>query len=311
MQNLSVKTAHSRIKEHIHQTAVLQSSFINELSGASLFFKCENFQKGGSYKLRGALNASLCLTENQLEKGLGTHSSGNFAQAVAISAKLTNTQAFVVMPSNAPSVKRTATIGYGANVTDCEPTLKAREAMLSEIIAKTGASKLHPSNDIDVIVGQGTCAYELIGAFADLDYIITPVGGGGVVAGTILACQQHSPDTRVIGAEPEQADDAYQSLKQGKIMPSINPSTIADGLRTQLGHNNFPIIKDGIDQILLVSEEEIVGAMALVWNRMKIIIEPSSATTLAAVIANPELFKEKKVGLIITGGNVDLTKLPF
>lgn len=311
MQNLSVKMAYDRIKGHIHNTDVLYSSFINQHTGASLFFKCENFQKGGSYKLRGALHASLCLDESEREKGLGTHSSGNFAQAVAISAQLTNTKAYVVMPSNAPSVKRAATIGYGAIVKECEPTLQARESTLADIIAETGASKLHPSNDIDVIVGQGTCAYELIHEYSDLDYIITPIGGGGVVAGTILACQQHSPNTKVIGAEPEQADDAYQSLKQGKIVPSISPNTIADGLRTQLGHHNFPIIKDGIDQILLVTEQEIVEAMALVWNRMKVIIEPSSATTLAAVIANPEIFKDKKVGLIITGGNVDLSNLPF
>jgi threonine dehydratase len=311
MQNLSVKIASERIQEHIHHTPVLQSSFINEHTGASLFFKCENFQKGGSYKLRGALNASLCLTEAQRSKGLGTHSSGNFAQAVAISAKLTKVKAYIVMPSNAPSVKREATIGYGATVKECKPTLEAREATLADIIQKTGASKLHPSNDIDVIVGQGTCAYEMICEHSDLDYIITPVGGGGVVAGTILACQQHSPQTKVIGAEPTQADDAYQSLKLGKIVPSINPNTIADGLRTQLGSNNFPIIKEGIDQILLVSEEAIIQAMAMVWNRMKIIIEPSSATSLAAVIANPKIFNGKKVGLVITGGNVDLSNLPF
>ncbi len=311
MQNLSVKEAYDRIHSHIHQTAVITSSFINDHTGASLFFKCENFQKGGSYKIRGALHASLCLTENQRSKGLGTHSSGNFAQAVAISAKLTNTKAYVVMPSNAPAVKRAATLGYGAIVEECEPTLQAREETLAEIIERTGASKLHPSNDIDVIVGQGTCAYELIVTHPDLDYIVAPVGGGGVAAGTILACQQHSPNTKVIGAEPEQADDAYRSLKEGQIVPSVNPITIADGLRTQLGHHNFPIIKDGIDQILLVSEKAIIEAMALVWNRMKLVIEPSSATTLAAVIANPEVFKEKKVGLIITGGNVDLSNLPF
>lgn len=311
MQNLNVKEAYDRIKEYIHETPVLQSSYINQQTGADLYFKCENFQKGGSYKLRGALNASLCLTEDQRSLGLGTHSSGNFAQAVAISAKITRTNAYVIMPSNAPAVKKAATISYGAIVTECEPTIEAREQTLEKVIEKTGATRLHPSNDVDVIIGQGTCAYELLQHCESLDYIVTPVGGGGVVAGTILTCSQHSPSTKVIGAEPEQADDAYQSLKEGKIMPSKNPNTIADGLRTQLGNNNFPIIKEGIEQILLVSEEAIIDAMKMVWNRMKIIIEPSSATTLAAVLNNPEIFSGKKVGLVITGGNVDLANLPF
>lgn len=306
-----ISNAHARIKDHIHETPVLTSSYINELSGASIFFKCENFQKGGSYKLRGALNASLSLSKKDRQLGLATHSSGNFAQAVAISAKLLNTPAHIVMPENAPSIKQRATQDYSAQVYFCESTLQARESTLQDVISKTGATKLHPSNDIPVICGQGTCAYELIQQVENLDFIISPVGGGGVAAGSILTCKYFSPSTLVIGAEPENADDAYRSLEVGEIQDSVHPDTIADGLRTQLGSNNFPIIRDGIDSIILVSEDEIVSAMKMVWNRMKIIIEPSSATTLAAVLKTKSRFANKKVGLIITGGNVDLTNLPF
>lgn len=306
-----LQNAYNRVKDHIHNTPVLTSSYINELSGASVYFKCENFQKGGAYKIRGALNASLSLSEEERQKGIATHSSGNFAQAVAISAKLLNTQAHIVMPENAPAIKRQATADYGAQVYYCESTIQARESTLETVISKTGASKLHPSNDIPVITGQGTCAYELVQEVEGLDYIISPVGGGGVGAGTILACQYFSPNTKVVGAEPENADDAYRSLKAGSIQASVNPDTIADGLRTQLGDNNFPIIRDGIESIILVSENEIVEAMKMVWNRMKIIIEPSSATTLAALLKTKTLFENKRVGLIITGGNVDLSNLPF
>jgi len=306
-----ISNAHNRIKSHIHATPVLTSTYINQLSGASVFFKCENFQKGGSYKLRGALNASLSLQKEKLERGLATHSSGNFAQAVAISAKLLGTKAHIVMPENAPAIKQKATIDYGAKVYFCEPTLDARESTLEDVIKETGASKLHPSNDIPVIIGQGTCAYELIQQVENLDFIISPVGGGGVAAGSILACKYFSSQTTVIGAEPKNADDAYRSLIAGEIQASINPDTIADGLRTQLGDHNFPIIKDGIESIILVTEDEIISAMKTVWNRMKIIIEPSSATTLAAVIKSKSKFTGKRVGLIITGGNVDLANLPF
>lgn len=306
-----LQNAYDRVKDHIHHTPVLSSSYINSVCGASIYFKCENFQKGGSYKLRGALNASLSLSEDDRQKGIATHSSGNFAQAVAISAKLLNTQAHIVMPENAPAIKRQATSDYGAQVYFCKSTIQDRESTLETVIEKTGASKLHPSNDVPVITGQGTCAYELIQEVKDLDYIISPVGGGGVASGSILACQYFSPHTKVVGAEPENADDAYRSLKAGSIQDSINPDTIADGLRTQLGDNNFPIIKDGIESIILVSENEIIEAMKMVWNRMKIIIEPSSATTLAALLKSKAQFENKKVGLIITGGNVDLTNLPF
>jgi len=306
-----ISIAYSKIKKHIHQTPVMTSTYINELTGSSVFFKCENFQKGGSYKIRGALNASLSLNEEDRQKGIATHSSGNFAQAVAISAKILNTTAHIVMPENAPSIKQQATKDYGANVYFCESTLQARESTLQNILIKTGATKLHPSNDIPVITGQGTCAYELNMQVKDLDFIISPVGGGGIASGTILACQHFSPSTQTIGAEPENADDAYRSLIAGEIQDSISPNTIADGLRTQLGHNNFPIIKNGIQSIILVSENEIISAMKMVWNRMKLIIEPSSATTLAALLKSKEEFRGKRVGLIITGGNVDLSNLPF
>lgn len=306
-----LKDAYNRISPHIHETPVLTSSYINSLSGAEIFFKCENFQKGGSYKLRGALNATLSLSEESRAKGIATHSSGNFAQAVSISANITGTMAHIVMPENAPVIKKRATQDYGARVYFCESTLAAREDGLKKVIADTEASRLHPSNDIPVIVGQGTCAYELIRQVSDLDFIVSPVGGGGVVAGTILTTTHYAQSIKVVGAEPANADDAYRSLQAGEIQPSLQPDTIADGLRTQLGDNNFPIIKNGIHSIVLVTEDEIIAAMQIVWNRMKIIIEPSSATTLAVVLKSKELFNQKRVGLIITGGNVDLTKLPF
>lgn len=306
-----IKDAYNRIEPHVHQTPVLTSSYINSLTGAEVFFKCENFQKGGSYKIRGALNATLMLSEAERAKGIATHSSGNFAQAVSISANITGTEAHIVMPENAPVIKKQATQDYGSQVYFCESTLTAREETLHQVVADTGASRLHPSNDIPVIIGQGTCAYELIEQVVDLDYIIAPIGGGGVGAGTILTTTSYAPSIQVVGAEPANADDAYRSLEAGEIQASLAPNTIADGLRTQLGDNNFPIIKDGIHSIILVTEEEIIAAMKLVWNRMKIIIEPSSATTLAVVLKSKDMFKQKRVGLIITGGNVDLTKLPF
>lgn len=306
-----IEDAYSRIHSHVHKTPVLTSSYINKITGAEVFFKCENFQKGGSYKIRGALNATLMLADEDRVKGIATHSSGNFAQAVSISAKLSGTQAHIVMPKNAPRIKKEATQDYGSQVYFCESTLTAREETLQELVAKTGAARLHPSNDIPVIIGQGTCAYELIEQVEDLDFIVPPVGGGGVAAGTILTTRHFAPQIKVVGAEPANADDAYRSLETGVIQPSITANTIADGLRTQLGDNNFPIIKEGIQSIVLVTEEEIIAAMKVVWNRMKIIIEPSSATTLAVVLKEKALFKNKRVGLIITGGNVDLTNLPF
>ncbi len=297
-----------RIESSIHYTPVLTCSLLNERLGAELFFKCDNFQKAGSYKIRGATNAILQLSTAAREKGVATHSSGNFAQALARAARHLGVQAYIIMPDNAPKVKIAAVRDYGATVILCPSTLQDREAALAEVVKTKGATPIHPSNDTNVIIGQGTMAYELIHQVPDLDYILSPVGGGGVAAGTCLATKYFSPMTKVIGAEPLGADDAYKSLLKGEIVPSFNPQTIADGLRTQLGDKNFPIIYQYIDQIIRVSESNIVEAMRLVWERMKIIIEPSSATTLAAIMTEPSLFEGKRVGLIITGGNVTLDK---
>lgn len=299
------------VSPHVHRTPVLSSNLINEMVGAELFFKCENFQKGGAYKLRGATNAARSLSQERLNSGLVTHSSGNFAQAVAITARDLNIPAYIVMPENSPVVKKNAVIGYGAQVTSCISTLQAREETTEGIIKNTGATFLHPSNDIDVILGQGTVAHELLEDCPDLESIVSPVGGGGVIAGACLALNYHNSQADIIGAEPFGADDAYHSLRTGKIQDNDTVDTIADGLRTKLGDKNFPIIQKHVKEIIRIEDVEIIEAMRLVWERMKIVIEPSSATTLAAVIREKKKFAGKKVGLIITGGNVDLSKLPF
>lgn len=309
--NNDFKQTIERVRPYTHRTPILTSSLIDTFVGASLYFKCENFQKGGAYKLRGAINASLKLSQEQIQKGLVTHSSGNFAQAVSITAKMLGVPAYIVMPENSPVVKKNAVVGYRAEVTMCPSTLQDRENTTQAIIDKTQAHFLHPSNDLDVILGQGTVADELLEDYPDLDYIVSPVGGGGVIAGTCLAVNYHNSQCIVIGAEPFGADDAYHSLRTGVIQDNDTVNTIADGLRTKLGDQNFPIIKKYVQEIIRVEDEEIVNAMRLVWERMKIVIEPSSATTLAAIIREKEKFKGKKIGLIITGGNVDLRKLPF
>ncbi len=302
--------ARERIQPYIHQTPVLSSKSINEIVGAKLYFKCENFQKMGAFKMRGAANALLQLSEAQKQMGVTTHSSGNFAQAVALSAKLTGTKATIVMPSNAPAVKKKAVIGYGATVIDCEPTLQARESTAQSIVNETGATLLHPYNCYNVIAGNSTATQELLEQTDHLDSIIAPIGGGGLISGTALAANYFS---KVItyGSEPLGADDAYRSFKSGKLIPMVNPNTIADGLRTSLGDKGFPIIQKYVKDIFTVEEQEIIDALQLVWERMKIIIEPSCAVPLAAVIKNKALFKNKAVGIIITGGNVDLKNLPF
>lgn len=261
--------------------------------------------------MRGAASAMVALPEGQLANGVVTHSSGNFAQAVALSAQKMNISAYIVMPENAPEVKKAAVRGYGGQITQCESSIEAREANAARLVEKHGATFLHPSNDLDVIVGQGTAAIELLEEYGDLDYILTPVGGGGLVAGACLAAHFHGGDCKVIGAEPRMADDAYQSLAAGELLRPKNGHTVADGLRTYLGDINFPIIKNLIKEILLVEEEDIISAMKDVWQRMKIIIEPSCAVPLAAVLANKSLFEGKRVGIILSGGNVDLSNLPF
>ncbi len=306
-----ILSAVERIAPFIHQTPVLTSSSINKITGIELYFKCDNFQRMGAFKMRGAVNAILKLSEEERARGVVTHSSGNFAQAVALAAKSINIKAYIVMPSNAPRVKKAAVLEYGAVVIDCPPTIKDREAAANKIVKEIGATFVHPSNDLDVIIGQGTAAFELIQLHDNLHYIFVPVGGGGLLAGTALSAHYFSPQTEVIAGEPFGADDAFHSLKAGKILPSINPQTIADGLRTSLGDQNFPIIKKYVKDIIRVEEKEIIEAMKMIWQRMKIIVEPSSAVALAAAIKEKERFQNKKVGIIISGGNVDVENLPF
>ncbi|MCL4171091.1 UNVERIFIED_CONTAM: hypothetical protein GTU68_054268, partial [Idotea baltica] len=273
-----------RIKNYIHRTPVLSSQTINENSGAQVFFKCENFQKMGAFKMRGAINAILQLSDEQKQKGVVTHSSGNFAQAVSLSAKLLGIKAAIVMPSSAPKVKQEAVAGYGGVITISEPTLAARQAAADNIIQETGAIFLHPSNDLDVILGNSTAAQELLEDQNDLDIIMTPIGGGGLIAGSALAAKYLGNNCIAIGAEPMEVDDAYRSLKSGKIESNKSTDTIADGLRTTLGDINFPIIQEHVSEIMRVDEEEIILAMRMIWERMKIIIEPSSAVPFSAIL---------------------------
>ena len=306
-----LKGAVRRIAPHVHNTPVLESRTLNERTGSTVYLKCENFQRMGAFKMRGATNAILQIKASERAMGVVTHSSGNFAQALALAAKTLDTKAYIVMPSDSTGVKKEAVKEYGAEIIECKPTLEAREKTCAEIQQKTGATFIHPSNDMNVILGQGTAAYELIREVKDLDIILTPVGGGGLVAGTAIAVHHLLPESQTIGSEPFGADDAYLSLRIGKIQPSVNPKTIADGLKTQLGDQNFPIIRKYVSNIIRVEESEIIAAMKYIWERMKIVIEPSSAVAVAALFRKRERFLKRKVGLIITGGNVDLDQLPF
>jgi threonine dehydratase len=311
MQKQQLLDCHKRIQAYIHRTPVLSSRLINTKVGAEVFFKCENFQRGGAYKMRGATNAILQLTEEQRAKGVVTHSSGNFAQAVSLGAQSLGVTAHIVMPTSAPKVKKIGVGEYQGIIYECEPTLEARTHAANKIAKDTGATLLHPSNDVDVIIGQGTAAMELFEEQPDLNAIFCPVGGGGLIAGSALAAQYFGSNCKVYGGEPFEADDAYRSLQSGRIEGNETTNTIADGLKTTLGSNNFPIIKEGVSGIIRVAEEEIVSAMRLIWERMKIIVEPSSAVALAALLRDKENFKGQKVGIIISGGNVDLSNLPF
>jgi threonine dehydratase len=307
----SIIKAANRILPFVHKTPVLTSQSINDILACRLFFKCENFQKVGAFKYRGATNAVLQLSQQELMHGVATHSSGNHAQALALAAKINKAKAYIVMPSNAPKSKKKAVLGYGAHVIECEPTLEAREATLVKVIKEKRAHFVHPYNDYRIIEGQATAAKELINKAPDLDFLITPVGGGGLLSGSSLSMKYFSPNTNIIGAEPTGADDAQKSFLKGEIVPSINPNTIADGLLTSLGDLTFPIIHQLVTDILTVDDHLIIDAMKLIWERMKIIVEPSAAVTLAVVMKNQPLFKDKKVGLILSGGNVDFDKLPF
>ena len=308
-----IRAAAGRIKGVGHRTPILTSQTLNEMAGRKLFFKCENFQKVGAFKLRGGWNAVSMLSDEEAAKGVCTHSSGNHAQAVAFSAMKRGIASYIVMPNNVPDVKQDAVKGYGANIILCEPTLEARETTLDEITKKTGAQVVHPFNNPNVIAGQGTAALEMIEDLGTLDAIIAPIGGGGLMSGTCIATRSLLPETKLFGAEPAGADDAYRSLKEGKIIPQTDPDTICDGLLTSLGEYTWNILKDHLEAIYTVTDDEVINAMRLVWERMKIIIEPSSATAVAVALKSEFKALEglEKVGIILTGGNVELSKLPF
>jgi threonine dehydratase len=303
-----IEQAHERIRTSIHKTPVLTSKTLDGITGCRLFFKCENFQKIGAFKIRGAMNAVLALPPEKLPDGIATHSSGNHAQAIAFAAKTAGTRAYIVMPDNSPKVKVDAVRGYGATITFCEPTQEAREATLKQIVENTGAEFIHPYNDDRVITGQATCCKEFVEEIGDLDILFAPVGGGGLLSGTLLSAGYFSPATKVYAAEPEGAADAYLSVRNNKIETAEFVNTIADGLLTKLGDRTFPIIKERVSEVITVSEEEILAAMRLLYERMKIVVEPSAAVSLAALIRSADQFQGKKVGIILSGGNVDLSK---
>jgi threonine dehydratase len=306
-----IKAAYSKIRPFIHNTPVMKSNQLNELFNCDLFFKCENFQKVGAFKFRGATNAVLSLSSAERSKGVVTHSSGNHAAALALAARMSGITAKIVMPENAPVVKKNAVSGYGADITFCKPTLQAREEATRQIIEKTGATLIHPYDNFNVICGQGTAALELLQEIGDLEIVVAPVGGGGLLSGTSACVKGITKNIQVIGAEPLNANDAFISFTTGVLTPSVNPVTCADGLLTSLSELTFSVIKKNTDKILTAKEDSIIECMLLIWERMKIIIEPSSATVLAVVKENPDLFHGKKTGLIISGGNVDFRKLPF
>ncbi len=299
--------AHERIKPYIHRTPVLTSQSIDELADAQVFFKSENFQKIGAFKARGAMNASLSLSKEELNKGVATHSSGNHAQALARAARILDTKSYIVMPRTAPEIKKKGVRAFGGEIFECEPTLEARETTLAEVVKKTGATEIHPFNNYDVMAGQATAALELFEEVSDLSFLLAPVGGGGLLSGTALAAKYFSPATIVIAAEPEGADDTFRSIKSGKIEPS-QANSVADGLLTSLGDKTFPLIREMVKEVIVVSDKEIVDAMRIIWERLKIIVEPSCAVPFAAVLKQRPRFHGQKVGIILSGGNVDLAR---
>ncbi|MCI0511893.1 pyridoxal-phosphate dependent enzyme [candidate division KSB1 bacterium] len=306
-----VQAAAERIQPFAHRTPVLTSTSLNAQVHAQVFIKCENLQKVGAFKFRGACNTVFSLTAEQIQHGVATHSSGNHAAALALAARLRGSRAYIVMPRTAPQVKKTAVAGYRGEIIFCEPTLAAREATLAQVVSRTGATVVHPYNDARVIAGQGTAALELLQEVPDLDLVLTPVGGGGLLSGTALSVTQLAPTARVIAAEPAGADDAFRSLQAGRIIPSENPQTIADGLLTSLGELTFAIIQSRVSEIVTVSETAIIAAMRFVWERMKIIIEPSAAVPIGALFEAKIDFTDKRIGVIISGGNIDLDHLPW
>ena len=300
-----IEEAHERIREFIHRTPVMTSDLLNEAAGCRLFFKCENFQKIGAFKIRGAMNAALQIPHDKLMNGLATHSSGNHAQAISLAAKLLGIKAYIVMPDNSPEVKINAVKGYGAEITFCEPTLKAREDTMKIVLDRTGAEFIHPYNDERIIAGQATCAKELIEDTDTLDYITAPVGGGGLLSGTSLSAKYFGNGINVYAGEPEGAADAVLSFKSGKVENAPYINTIADGLLTTLGDVTLKIVRENVCDILTVNDDEIISAMRLIYERLKIVVEPSAAVPFAAVLKNKELFKCKNAGIILSGGNVD------
>ncbi|MGQ4273791.1 beta-hydroxyaspartate dehydratase BhcB [Terrihabitans sp. B22-R8] len=304
-------TARQRIEPHIHRTPVLTSRMLNELTGAELFFKCENLQKAGAFKARGASNAVFGLSDEQAARGVATHSSGNHGTCLAYAAGRRGVPCTVVMPRTAPQAKKDAVQGYGARVVECEPSTSSREAVFAEVVAETGAEFVHPYNDPRVIAGQATCSAEMIEQIEGLDAVIAPIGGGGMVSGTCLTLSQLAPQVKIYAAEPEQADDAMRSFKAGHIIADDAPDTIADGLKVPLKDLTWHFVQNHVTDIQTASEQEIVDAMKLIWKRLKIVMEPSSAVPLAAILKNRETYAGKRVGVIITGGNVDLDKLPW
>jgi len=305
-----VCAAQTRIQPYIHRTPVLTSSYLDQQSGAEIYFKCENLQKVGAFKARGAANAVFGLSDADAASGVATHSSGNHAGALSYAAMRRGINATVVMPHNAPVAKKAAVRSYGGRIIECEPTQAAREAALARVVAETGADAVHPYDDVRVIAGQATCALELHQEIGQLDAVVAPIGGGGLISGTCLTLSQLSPQTRIYAAEPENADDAYQSLKRGEIVEKDGQQSVADGLKTNLKPRTWHFVSSFVTDILLASESEILDAMYLTWERMKIIIEPSSAVPLAVILKNRELFQGQRIGVIITGGNVDLKHCP-
>jgi len=302
-----VVEAYERIRKVVNRTPVMTSSTLDMMTGAMCFFKCENFQKAGAFKFRGAFNALSQLSPRQKEKGVITHSSGNHAQALALAAKLMDIKAVIVMPEDAPKVKVAATKGYGAEVVFCSSSPRDREGVAQALVERFGYALIHPSNDLEIIAGAGTVAFEFLKEVGELDVVFCPVGGGGLLSGTAVAAKGLFPAVKVIGVEPQNADDAYRSLKVGRILPMEDPDTIADGLRSSLGSNTFRIIRENVDEIVTVSEGEIVDAMQFLWERMKLVVEPSGAVSLAGVLSGQVDLGSERVGIIISGGNVDVT----
>lgn len=306
----TIREAHDRIRPHIHRTPVITCRALDEISGARLFFKCENLQKAGAFKSRGACNAVFSLEAAEAARGVVTHSSGNHAAALARAAALRGIPAHIVMPSNAPAVKVAAVKHYGGRITFCEPTLAARESTAEAVLRETGGTMIHPYNDDRIIAGQGTAAVELLEVVSDLDLVMVPVGGGGLLAGTAIAAKSIQPEITVVAGEPQLADDAYRSLQAGEIIPVGSTTTIADGLKTSLGEKTFAVIRRLVDAIYLATEAGIARALELTLTRAKTVIEPSSAVPLAAILKNPAPFADKRVGIVLSGGNLDLTQLP-